>query len=133
MIIDTGPLVAAANARDPDSAACRELLRSEPGRLLVPPLVIAEAGYLIERDLGPVAEAAFVRSLSTTRYRVLNVEEQDLTEAARLIERYADLPLGVADASLIALAVRHAEVRIATLDRRHFTIVKELGHAELLP
>lgn len=92
MIVDTGPLVAAANTGDPDSESCRELLRTEPGRLLVPSLVVAEAGYLIERDLGPHAEAAFVRSLSTARYDVMGIDPADLARAALLMEKYADLP-----------------------------------------
>ncbi len=133
MIVDTGPLVAAANRADPDAAACRELLVGETGRLVIPALVVAEAGYLIERDLGPHAEAVFVRSLSTTRYEVVNVEPEDLTRAAALIEKYDDLPLGVTDASLIAIALRRGETRIATLDRRHFTVVAEIADAELLP
>lgn len=57
----------------------------------------------------------------------------DLLSAAGLIEKYADLPLGVTDAALIAIAVRRGETRIATLDRRHFTIVEEIHRAELLP
>lgn len=133
MIVDTGPLVAAANSADRASLRCRELLKAEVGHLLVPALVVAEAGYLIERDLGPQAEAAFVRSLSTTRYNVLGVEPVDLARAAALIEKYANLPLGVTDATLISLALRLGEMRIATLDRRHFTVVREIGEAELLP
>lgn len=133
MIVDTGPLVAAANRADPDVAACRALLQRERGRLVVPALVVAEAGYLIGRDLGPGAEAAFVRSLATSRYEVVNVEPTDLTRAAVLIEKYDDLPLGVTDATLIAIALRRGETRIATLDRRHFTVVTEVAGLDLLP
>lgn len=133
MIVDTGPLVAAANADDPDSQACRALLRDEKGALIIPALVVAEAGYLIERDLGPAAEAAFVRSLATPRYRVETVEPGDLAQAAALIDRYASLPLGVTDATVVSLALRTGENRIATLDRRHFTVVAELGRVQLLP
>lgn len=133
MIIDTGPLVAAANSSDPASATCRDLLKSEPGRLIVPALVVAEAGYLIERDLGPTTEAAFVRSLATPRYEIVGVEPEDLEAAAVLIQKYADLPLGVTDATVIVAARRRKVSRIATLDRRHFTIVAEVRGAELLP
>lgn len=61
------------------------------------------------------------------------MEPEDLTRAAALIERYDDLPLGVTDATLIAIALRLGETRIATLDRRHFTVVREIADAELLP
>ena len=133
MIVDTEPLVAAANADDPDSEACRTLLRHEPGALVIPALVVAEAGLPHRTDLGPAAEATFVRSLATSRYRVEAVEPGDLAQAAALIDRYASLPLGVADATVISLALRTGENRIATLDRRHFTVVAELGRVQLLP
>lgn len=123
----------AANEADPDSDSCQTLLKGEPGTLVVPALVVAEGGYLIERDLGPAAEAAFVRSLATSRYRVAALEPSDLAEAARLIDRYASLPLGVTDATVVTLALRTGESRIATLDRPHLTVVAEVGNMELLP
>ena len=95
--------------------------------------MVAEAGYLIERDLGPAAEAAFVRSLATPRYEVVGVEPEDLEAAAALIQKYADLPLGVTDATVMVAVRRRDETRIATLDRRHFTVVSELRSVELLP
>jgi uncharacterized protein len=123
LIIDTGPLVAAANVDDPDGDTCRKLLRDSPGVLVVPALVIAEAGYLINRQLGPRAEATFIRALTSPRFRVESPSPEDLTRSAELVERYADLPLGITDASLVALAERLGESEIATLDRRHFTVV----------
>jgi uncharacterized protein len=121
VIIDTGPLVAAANRRDPDHDACRELLAQMTGTLTVPALVVAEATFLIERSGGPPAEARFLRS---RRYRVEPPTDQDLARCADLVEQYADLPLGGTDASLIALAERMGEATIATLDHRHFRVVR---------
>jgi hypothetical protein len=40
------------------------------------------------------------------------------------MEQYLDLPLGIVDASIVALAERHRVTEIATLDRRHFTVVR---------
>lgn len=124
MIIDTGPIVAAANQKDPDHDACRDLLAQMTGTLTVPALVVAEATFLIERSGGPAAEARFLRSLSSRRYRVEPPTEQDLARCADLVDQYADLPLGGTDASLIALAERMGEATIATLDHRHFRAVR---------
>ncbi|WP_158542981.1 PIN domain-containing protein [Phytoactinopolyspora halophila] len=52
MIVDTGPLVAAANRKDPDHEACRELLAKSSRTLVVPALVVAEATFMIERAGG---------------------------------------------------------------------------------
>ena len=58
LIVDTGPLVAAADRADKDHVACQELLEDDEGPLVTTGLVIAEAAYLINRQLGPTAEAA---------------------------------------------------------------------------
>jgi hypothetical protein len=124
MIIDTGPLVAAANRKDPDHEACRRLLAVAGGTLVVPALVVAEATFMIERAGGAAAEARFLRSLTSRRYRVEQLTGEDLARCAELVEKYSDLPLGGTDASLVALAERLKETEVATLDHRHFTVVR---------
>lgn len=124
MIVDTGPLVAAANRADPFSAECQELLRRANGPLIVPALVVAEAGFLIERDLGSGAEARFLRSLAQPRFRVEGIGALDLLRMADLVEQYADLPLGATDACVVVVAERLNDANVATLDRRHFTVVR---------
>lgn len=63
LIVDTGPLVAAADRADRDHAACRALLEGDEGPLVTTGLVIAEAAYLITRQLGPAAEAALYSAI----------------------------------------------------------------------
>jgi len=53
LLVDTGPLLAAADRDDAHHLACRDLLEADPGPLVTSPLVIAEAAYLIDRQLGP--------------------------------------------------------------------------------
>ena len=120
LIVDTGVLVAAADANDPDHLACASLLDSEPGPLVASPLVIAEAANLIGRQLGPRAEAVFVRSVAVGKIVIESLTSVDLDRTAELVDRNVDLPLSATDASVIALAERHRQERIATLDRRHF-------------
>jgi hypothetical protein len=127
VITDTGPLVAAANRKDPDHDACRVLLAQATGTLVVPALVVAEATFLIERAGGPAAEARFLRSLRSRHFRIEPPTNGDLERAAALVDQYADLPLGGTDASLVALAERLGETTIATLDHRHFRVVRP-GH-----
>ena len=61
LIVDTGPLVATADRGDRDHVACRELLESDEGPLVTTAMVIAEAAYLIDRQLGAKAEASSVQ------------------------------------------------------------------------
>jgi predicted nucleic acid-binding protein len=60
LIVGTGPLVATADRADKDHAVCRALLESDDGPLLTTALVIAEAACLIDRQLGPKAEASLL-------------------------------------------------------------------------
>lgn len=64
-IVDTGPLVAAANRADPDHGPCLEALQSGEYSLVIPSLCVAEATYLIGRGQGPRIEALFLRSLES--------------------------------------------------------------------
>jgi predicted nucleic acid-binding protein len=62
----------------------------------------------------------------------LDCGDRDVPRVRQLIARYADLPLGAADAFVAACAERNGG-RVLTLDRRHFDVVgRELG-LEVLP
>lgn len=124
LIVDAGPLYAAAATRDTNHARCVELLSRAPRPLLVPQLVITEVCYLLGDRLGPQAELAFSRSLAAGELIAEPVLDSDWERITHLTERYLDLPLGVVDASVIALAERRAADTIATLDHRHFRVVK---------
>lgn len=124
LIVDTGPLVALGDRRDPDHDACLELLATEPGPLITTGLVIAEAAYLLDRQVGVDGELALYADLAAGRFVVEDLTAVEWQRVHDLADRYRDLPLGGTDASLVVLAERHAATRIATLDRRHFTVVR---------
>lgn len=117
-------MVAAIVRNDPDHGPCLELLRGEAGTLVVPSLVLVEAGYLLSKALGPVAEASLLRAAAQGEFRLEAPNGRDLERMAELVETYADLPLGTVDASVVALAERLGLTSVATLDRRHFTVVR---------
>ena len=134
MLVDTSVLLAAADNADPDHGQCIEAI-SGTSSLVTTPLVVAETAYLIGRQLGPSAEAALFRALAAGELQVEMITPGDAERIAALIETYADLGLGGTDASLIAVAERLEITRIATLDRRHFAVVRPNHSAsfELVP
>ena len=135
LIVDTGPLLATADRADKDHAACRELLEGDEGPLVTTAMVIAEAAYLIDRQLGAKAEATLYSSIIEGQIEVADLDINDWLRIQGLVTIYADLRLGGTDASVIALAERRQARRIATLNRRHFAVVRP-QHAdafELLP
>jgi uncharacterized protein len=135
LIVDTGPLVALGDRDDQDHLRCRELLEGDPGPLVTTALVIAEAGYMLSRGLGVAAELALIAMIRDRSLKVEPLHQADWDRIHQLVEMYADLGLGVTDASLIAIAERNYVTRIATIDRRHFAVVRP-AHCdafELLP
>lgn len=121
-IVDSGPLIATANAADRDHQSCRELLEDSTFHLVIPALCVAEAAYLLQRRRGAAIEASFLRGLSDLDVRA--PAAADWERIAALVDDYADLPLGAADASVVVLAERLGTDTIFTLDRRHFGVVK---------
>lgn len=135
LIVDTGPLVATADRADPDHETCRDLLEGDDGPLVTTAMVIAEAAYLLDRQLGPEAEAALYTSILDGTRHVEHLGAGDWERIQDLVTTYVDLRLGGTDASLVAVAERLGAIRLATLNRRDFTVVRP-RHAtafELLP
>ncbi|GAA1501576.1 type II toxin-antitoxin system VapC family toxin [Nocardioides humi] len=127
IICDTGPIFAAADRRDADHHACVELfagLHLAGRRLLLPQTVMAEVGYMLEVKVGTFAEVAFLDSVANGSFELVALTQSDIARVAELVSRYDDLPLGTTDASAIALAERLGVDEIATLDHRHFRVVR---------
>lgn len=98
-------------------------------------LVIAEVAYLLQREAGSGVELRFIAELVEGTYEAIVVEQVDWVRIAELGWRYRDLPLGTVDASVIAVAERLKITQIATLDRKHFSVVRpsHVEAFELLP
>jgi len=135
LVLDTGPLLAALDVADPDHARCAALLVEADEDLIVPVLVLAELDYWCHKRLEPDVWLAFLDDVLAGAYRVEQVMPGELVRCRSLQRDYADLGLGVVDASVLALVERLEEPRLATLDHRHFAVVRP-AHVEglsLLP
>jgi len=101
LIVDTGPLVATADRADKDHEACRQLLESDEGPLVTTAMVIAEAAYPIDRQLGAKAEASLYASIIDGQLEVADLGITDWQRIQDLVSTYADLRLGGTDASVV--------------------------------
>ncbi len=97
----------------------------------MPVLVLAELDYWCSRRLPPSAWLTFLDDVVAGAYRPEPPTSADLERALGLQTLYRDLGLGVVDATVIALAERLGEHRVATLDHRHFATVRP-SHATSL-
>ena len=129
ILLDTNVLVAAARTADTNHHSAAQLLESLDEPRLVPPTVVAEVCYLLGEWGGPDAEVRFLRDFRPGGLQLAELTDTDVARMADLAERYADLRLGGTDASVIAIAERLGIQRIATFDRRHFTVVRPV-HVE---
>ena len=99
--------------------------------LYVPSLVITEVAHLASSRLGTDAEAHFVADFAKGVLVAEPVDVGDWTRIVQLVAQYRYLPLGTVDASIIAAAERLRMDTIATLDRRHFAVVRPTHAAAL--
>jgi len=134
VIVDTGILVALANRDDPDHRGAAAVF-SLPDPKTVPEPVVVETDWLISRHIGIEAEIAFLRSLGEGTFAIEAPNAADRRRALELVGTYRDARLGYVDATTIAMAERFKETRIATLDRRDFSMVRprHVEAFELLP
>lgn len=91
--------------------------------------------YLLATRLGTDPEVRFLGDLAGGSFTVEPVAAGDWLRIAELVARYRDLPIGTIDASVVTTAERLGIKEIATVDRRHFTVVRP-AHVEaftLLP
>lgn len=135
MIVDTSAILAFFDLDEPDHEALAAALSQSSEPLVVSPYVIAEVDYLIVSRLGVEAEIAALRELAGGAWDLATVDSLDLARTVPILERYADHAIGVADASNVVLADRYQTTTIATLDRRHFSVLRPLngGYFAIVP
>ncbi len=123
-MLDTSVVVAFMNRRDDDHERVVAWMETTGEDLATTPLIVAEIDHLVSRAGGTDAAAAFYEDLIGGAYLVEWWPEavRETVEAAR-----KNPGTGLADASLIALAARLGTTRIATLDERHFRVVRPLS------
>lgn len=128
LVADTSVIYAALDPSERDHAVCTELLASAPC-VAIPATVIVELDWLSQARGCADAVDRLLASVIGGSLIVVNLDHEDYIRVRELVARYASLHLGVVDASVVAIAERMEQDTIATLDRRHFSVVRPL-HVE---
>jgi predicted nucleic acid-binding protein len=127
IILDTSGLLSAIDASQTHhGAAAAALMQTEAPRLLSP-FVLAELDYLLATRVSRSAEQALLGQVADGVYQLEPFDAGDVARANEILDQYADLDLGLADASLVVLSERHDLVDLLTLDERHFRAVRGPG------
>ena len=133
-LVDAGPLIALIDAGEPDHEQCVSALRSIQLPLLTTWAAFTEAMYLVGRAGGWTAQSALWQMVHREDLVIAEQSGDATPRIAKLMERYADRPMDLADATLVALAEERNSRRVFTLDA-DFEIYRIHGRArfELIP
>lgn len=124
ILLDTSGLLAAIDASQRQHAACAAALKRAKPPLLLSPFVLAELDYLLARHAGAAAQNALLEEVARGAYQLEPFTAMDVEAARAVIERYGNLQIGIADASLVVIAARHRARDVLTLDERHFRALR---------
>jgi predicted nucleic acid-binding protein len=127
IVLDTGGLYAALDANESLHARAAEaLLTVRPPRVLSP-LVLAELDYLLGARVGHRAQLALIDEVVRGVYLLDSFTADDVSLARRVMDRYAEHRIGLADASVVVLANRHRTLDLLCTDERHFRTLRGAG------
>lgn len=130
VLVDTGPLVAVVDVSDKDHRRCVDVLKRLSDPMISTWPVITEAAYLLGQTQNPVdSQDALLEAMDRQVVVIAELGREDIPRIRALIRKYRDLPMDLADASLVRVAERDAIRQVFTLDRRDFEVYR-LGRRE---
>jgi hypothetical protein len=113
LLVDTGPLLALHNRRDPDHERCRAVTARRLGVLRTTWPAVAECLYLLGRF--PSSQIQLLELIRAGRLEVAEIGDL-LERIAAFMTKYSDVPIDFTDATLVAVAERDRLTEIFTLD-----------------
>ena len=124
LVLDTGVLYASLDEADDAHIACAELIESSPEQLVLPCPVLVELDYWLAKLAPPDVWLTFCELVHDGAYTLYPLDDRLLVAAAGLQARFADQALGLVDAAVAVTCEALGEDKVATLDRRHFSVIR---------
>ena len=125
LVCDASVLVAALNPSDHAHDACAELLE-HVGATTLPAPVLVEVDWVARSRGVEDAMDRLLSSIGDGSVVLVDLDAEDYRRVRGLQRLYGDLPLEFVDAAVVAIAERLEQTTIATLDRRHFSVIRPL-------
>jgi uncharacterized protein len=138
LVVDTSGIVASLDEAYDEHQAVAAILGSETGPMIISPMVVAEADYMLYIRFGAAAARQFAADVAAEAYDLAEWTANDHSVALDVINRNSDHSnyIGITDAANVVLADRYRTTRLLTLDQRHFRRLRPLwgaDHFTLLP
>ena len=124
ILADTGFFIALCNNGDRYHSRAIQVISTLREPLITTYPVITETSYLLARDAGLAIQFEFLTEVANGTFPIFDLQKQHLSRMVELMRRYANLPMDLADASLVVLAEQVGHGRILTCDRRDFNIYR---------
>ena len=122
VLLDTGPIVATLDPRDQWHGVCIGAIERYADRCVTSEAVVTEACYFASRT--GRSGAVVLDLLLDLGIPIVSIEHRGLRTCARLMDRYANVPMDFADATLVALAEVFEIRTVVSLDRRGFGVYR---------
>lgn len=126
IVMDTGVLYAVVDRAEPTHQLITAFLNTSTEELLTTPLVLAELDHLLSVRLGEAVRGRVMLRLAAGGVGLSPFDGEAFAQAAQVADRYADMRLGLTDASLMVAAARHGTTRVLTVDHEHFRSLRPL-------
>jgi len=121
LIVDTGYWLALANRRDDNHQSATLLFQKlQNAEFITTWCVVTETCYLMQKRIGIDAPKAFIRKITSGMVKIFDLAPSHCLRIEQLMEQYRNLPMDLADASLVILAEELGHGRILSVDYRDF-------------
>jgi predicted nucleic acid-binding protein len=127
IVLDTSGLLAALFPDQRRHRECAEVLRSAEPPLILTPFVLAEVDYLVAKLAGTTVELELLAEVAARAFELVPFGADDVERCRRLIARFSDQAIGLADASVAVAAQSFGCREVLTLDERHFRVLPGPG------
>ena len=127
ILVDSSGLFAVLDDSQPAHEAAARALATAGPPFILSPFVLAELDYFLATRIGAHAELELLDEVAGGAYQLETFDRGDMTSALGVLQKYKNLDLGLADASIVVLADRHNVSDVLTLDERHFRTVRRSG------
>ncbi|RMF77394.1 MAG: PIN domain-containing protein [Chloroflexi bacterium] len=135
IITDSSFIYALYNTKDSYHRQAMEFSEQYTGRVIIPDVILPEVSYLLVRDLGYHGVQEFLGKFKEVGHSLEPLANSDLIRVHEISVEYSSAEFDIVDCCIMALAERLYITKIATFDRRDFSIFRphHCDYLELLP
>jgi predicted nucleic acid-binding protein len=127
ILADTSAVLQLASSTGLRHADVLRVVSELDGPFLLSPFVLAELDYMLGSRHGQAQQVALLTEVVEGAYELAEFDRSDVEAAADVMKRYEDLRVGLADASIVVLAEKHATADVLSFDYRHFRAMRGPG------